>query len=206
MAELEGNLESIFGNIGGSGGLVGFAELAFWAFVLIFVLGLCVFFVWYYLKRKKNWNIKVEVKIPRSDGKLLTAEWGKGAYDEKRGVVWIKRKGKKAIAMKPFDTSKFLQGKENILTTLQISLDHYVPILWESFLELEDDRTKEEVSVAKLVADYSESRSWKNSFEREAKQAYTIMNLLKDYAPMIGVGILILFNFVGFTILYTRIA
>ena len=203
MADLGGNLGELFGGAGG--GITKFAMFAIWGVVLLVVVGMCLLFIWYISKKKRNWNMKVEIKIPRSDGKLLTAEWGKGSYDNKRGVVWIKRKKKNSDPMKPFDTSKYLQGKENILTVLQVSVGHYVPILWQSFLEMEDDKTGEEATLGKIIADYSESRSWKNSFEREAKQAYTIMNLLKDYAPLIGVGIILLFNFVGFAILYTKI-
>lgn len=201
----EGTVSGILGGSGGFGGFGGMLEIALLVLTTIVILGLGSGVVWWMVKKRKKYNLSVEIKIARSDWKLLTAEWAKGAYDNNRGVVWIKRKGKKPVATKPFDVSKYLQGKDNILTVVQISPDHYIPILLESFLEMEDDESGEQAALAKVVADYSKSKAWKNSFEREAKQAYTVMNLLKDYAPVIGMGIILFFNFVGFAILYTRI-
>lgn len=198
------DISEFLGGLGGSTGLLGMARLAFYALLVLGVLSLCGIFLWYIIKRKRNWNLKVEIKIVRSDGKLLSAEWAKGEYNIKRGVVWIKRKGKPQVPMKPFDTEKFLQGEKNILTVQQISPGHYIPVLPESFLEMEDDVTGQTASFARVKADFSESKSWKNQFEREAKQAYTIMSLLKEYAPYIGIGIVLFMNFAGFAVLYSR--
>lgn len=197
-----------FGGAGG-GGLTGYAMLAVWIFLGIGVLAICGWVVYTLVWKKKNYNIKAEVKIPRSDGRLLNAEWAKAVYDLKRGVVFIKRKGKKGVPMKPFDTEKYLQGNakgENILTVVQVSPGHYVPLLLDSFLEMEDDTTGETAALAQVKADYSESKSWKNQFEREAKTAYTIKSLLAQYAPYIGLGIVIFMMWAGFAILYTKVA
>lgn len=202
-----GAFDNIFSGIGG--GMNNWAMVAVWALIAIGILTMCGFSLYYFLYKKKTWNISTEIKIPRSDGKLLTAEWGKGNYDLNKGVVWIKRKGKKPVAMKPFDTERYLQGNmkgQNILTTVQISPGHYVPVLLESFLEMEDDTTGEIAALAKVKADYSESKSWKNQFEREAKNAYTIFNLLKEYAPYIGTGLMIFMMWAGFAILYSKVA
>ena len=201
MADIMGFL----GGFGGGLGVLSMAKLSLYILLGVGVLIFCGIFIWYIVHKKRNWNLKVEIKITRSDGKLLTAEWGKGEYNVKRGVVWIKRKGKPAIAMKPFDTEKFLQGEKNILTVQQVSPGHYLPVLPQSFLEMEDDETGERASFAKVKADFSESKSWKNQFEREAKQAYTIMSLLKEYAPYIGIGIILFMNFAGFAILYSKV-
>lgn len=198
-------LGDIFGGFGGGGGIGSFVNMAIWIFFGIAFLGLLGYFWYWILYKKKNWNLKVEIKIPRSDGKLLTAEWGRGEYNTKRGVVFIKRKGKRKTAMEPFDVSKYLQGKDNILTVVQLSPDFYIPVSTQSFLEMEDDETGEVAALMQMAADYTQSKSWKNSFEREAKQAYTIMNLLRDYAPIIGVGIILFMNFAGFAILYTKV-
>jgi len=191
------------GNIGG--GMSGYGTMAIYILAGIMAVGLCGGIVWWVVKKKTTYNILVEIKIPRSDGKLLTAEWGKGYYDMKRGVVYIKRKKKKPVPIEPFETAKYLQGKDNILTVIQIAPDYYLPIFPESYLEMEDDKTKEKAVLIKFAADFTKSRSWKNSFERETKQAYTIMNLLRDYAPMIGIGIILFMNFAGFAVLYSRI-
>jgi len=204
-----GNLGEIFGGIGGGGGMGGYVTLGLWVIIGIGVIAICGFMLYHFIYKKKNWNILAEIKIARSDGKLLTAEWGKANYDLKKGVVWVKRKSKKPVAMKPFDTEKYLQGNskgQNILTVVQVSPGHYIPLLLNSFLEMEDDNTGEIAALAKVTADYSESRSWKNQFEREAKNAYTIFNLLKEYAPYIGTGIMIFMMWAGFAILYSKVA
>ncbi|MBD3253151.1 hypothetical protein GF386_05440 [Candidatus Pacearchaeota archaeon] len=206
MPDFGGRLTEIFGGVGGAGGFYGIAKLIFWVFILLGVFGLCGLFLWYLLKKKRSWNLKAEIKIPRSDGRLLTAEWGKGAYDTKRGVVWIKRRRKSPVPMKPFNIEKYIQGQDSIITVQQVSPDHYIPLLYESFTEMEDDKTGETASFAKIKSDFSESKSWKNQFERESKGAYTVLSLLKEYAPYIGVGIILFMNFVGFAILYTKIA
>lgn len=166
----------------------------------LIVLAACVGFIYYLLYKKKNWNLKVEVKIPRSDGRFLDSEDAKGNYNENRGVCYIKRKNKKAIPMKPFDVKKYVQGKKT-LTVIQVSPGEYLPVLPDSFLKLVDDVTGEEAAVIKLKGDLSKSKAWKGSFERESKKAYSLVNLLKEYLPFIGFGILILMNFIGFVIL-----
>lgn len=166
----------------------------------ILALAFCGYLVYYFAYKRKNWNLNLEVKIPRSNGGFMDAENGKGNYDERKGVCFVKRKGKKAIPMKPFDVKKYVQGK-NTLTVIQVSPGEYIPVLPESFSHLVDDETGEEASVLTLKGDLSKSKAWKNSFEREAKQAYSITNLLKEYLPYIGFGIIIIMNFVGFTIL-----
>ena len=84
----------LFGGVfeGGAGGIWGTFEALIWAGligvpVMAVILG---FFYWLYRRRK--WNLDVEFKLPRSDGRFISAEWGKGNYDTKRGVVWLKRK------------------------------------------------------------------------------------------------------------------
>ena len=91
-------------------------------FALVAVGGLC----WWLWNRKK-WNLKVEVKIPRSDGRFVTAEWAKGSFKAKEGHVLIKRKGVGPAAMEPFDIKKYLQGS-NILTVVQVGPEDYLPV------------------------------------------------------------------------------
>lgn len=197
-------LGDLFGGLGGNllGG--GIMKLIVMMGVLMLILGgiFLIFFMMY--KNKKKWFLKVEFKIPRSDGRIINAEWGKGTYDAKRGVVFVKRHKKKPVAMKPFDVKRFLQGSD-LLTVVQVGIEDYRPVLQESYLDMVDDQTGEEAAIMKARIDTSESKSWKQSFEREAKNAYSIQSLLQQYASYIGFGILFFMIFAGFAVLYGRI-
>lgn len=204
MADLSGFLggakDAAAGEGGGGFSVMGMITTIGTIIVGIIILALCAYLIYYYAYKKKNWNLSIEVKIPRSDGRFVDSENAKGNYNENRGVCYIKRKGKKAVPMKPFDVKRYVQGKKT-LTVVQVSPGEYLPVLPDSFLELEDDQSGESASVIKLKGDLSKSKAWKNSFEREAKKAYSLVNLLKEYMQFIGWGIIILMNFVGFTIL-----
>lgn len=208
-----GDLFGSFG-FGGGGGLF---DLIFMIFVavlaLIFIIG-----IFFYFKSRKQWNIKVEFKLPRSvrygetdegavdidriDG-LIDAEWGKGSFNAKKGVCWLKRKGRKKVKMRPFNISRYLQG--NILTVVQIGAEDYRPVMPESYMVYEDDKTKADMALLKLKVDTSESKAWKNSFERDAKSTYSIINLFREYAPILAIGIVILLWGIQMMILYNRI-
>jgi hypothetical protein len=68
-----------------------------------------------------------------------------------------------------------------------------------------DDQTGEEAALMKIKIDTTESKAWKTSFEREAKQAYSLQSFLQQYAQYIGFGILFFMVFVGFAILWSRV-
>ena len=69
--------------------------------IMVIVVGLIVLGIlgaigyWYW--KKKKWNLRVEIKLPRSDGLLINSEKAKGYYDSKAGIVDIKRKGMKMM-------------------------------------------------------------------------------------------------------------
>lgn len=197
-------LGGIMGNLGlgGSGGMTNMVVGIIFGFVVLIIVG----FIGFTVYRRSLWNLDVEFKFMRSDGTLITAEWGKGMFNTKRGVVFLKRpgRGKPKVPMPPFDVKRFLQGSRT-LTVMQIGLEQYVPVLPESFLEMIDDKTGEVANLMKFKVDLTESRAWRNQFEREAKQAYTIIGLLEKYANSIGIGIILMMQLVGFAILYTRI-
>ena len=204
MAE-GGFLGNIMGGIGGFGGMFGAFKTVGYILVSIVILGFCGLVVWFMWKRKRNWNMKVEVKIPRSDGKLMNSEWAKGEYNTDKGVVWIKRKKVKSVPMEPFNASRFLQGNKNILTVVQLAPDHYLPLAYESFEEVYDDKTKQKAVLSKMMSNYSRSKAWKNSFERERKNAFSIKNLLRDYAPYISIGMVIVLWGIQFMVLYMKV-
>jgi len=82
---------------GEAGNIFGIAKNALYVLVGVGVLIICGLIIYYFFYKKKNWNLDVEFKIPRSDGRLTFAEWGRGNYDDKRGCVFVKRKGKKPV-------------------------------------------------------------------------------------------------------------
>lgn len=170
----------------------------------IAVVGGIIGVIFYFVNQKRKWFLTVEFKIPRSDGKFITAEVGKGTYDAKRGAVFVKRNGKKPVPMKPFDIKKYLQG-EKLLTVVQVGIEDYRPVLMESFIEMVDEQTGEEAALVKCKIDTTESKSWRVGFERESKSTYSIMGLLKEHFHIIALGMVIFLWGIQFLILYNRI-
>ena len=180
--------------------------------IFIGIIALCVviFIVWWFARKKVKWNMKVEFRIPRDvrevEGEVrgtITKEWGKGYYNAKRGVVLVKRRGKKPVPMKPFDVKKFLSAG-NILTVMQVGAEDYKPVFEESYLEAEDDEGNEGALI-QVKIDTSESRSWKNSFEREAKATYSIANFLALHGDKLVWGLVVLIVLIGQAIVITRL-
>ena len=177
-------------------------------------LVICGLLVWWFLKKRKTWNIKVEFKIPRNIKKVktkgghdkiigtLNKEWGKGFYDAKKGSVFVKRKGKKAVAMKPFDIKQYL-STGNILTVVQTGIEDYRPIRDESYIGLKDING-DDGALVQAVIDTSESKSWKNTFEREAKMTYSIKNWIAEHGALVAMGLVLFMNLVGFSIVIAR--
>lgn len=215
-------INSFIGNIP----IIGGGGLSTLIFSLVIGLGSLAIIggIFYWIYRSKKWNLLVDFKIPRNlqeaedklsededvrfqvDG-FVNAERGKGMYDPKNGVVWVKRKWMPKVAIKPFDIKKYIQGK-NILTVVQTGSNEYKPVLPRSYLNVsgqDGDGTLENAVLLKTNLDNTESRAWKNQFERQAKEAFSVKNLIKEYGAQITMGIILLFNFIGFAILYTKI-
>ena len=174
------------------------------ALIVIIVIAGIFGLIWYFIYQKKKWNLKVEFKLPRSDGKIIGAEWGKGAFMAKSGKVLLKRKGLRKHYMKPFDIRKYLQGSST-LTVIQIAPQEYLPVLPRSYLHLIDDKTGKETSILEVYADTGKSRSWKNYLERELTTTFSIQNLFQQFGLPITLGIVVLLMFIGFSILWSRI-
>ena len=210
-----GSLGNMFGKIGIGGGSGNFGSNIIYILTGTIILIACGFGLWWFFKRRKAYNIKVEVKIPRNIKEIkykygtvrvigtLNKEWAKGFYNAKKGVVYIKRKGKKPVPMKPFDVKQYL-STGNILTVLQIGIEDYRPVLDESYIEVADSSTGEEGALIKAVIDTSESKSWKNSFERDAKMTYSIKNWIAEHGALVAMGLVLLMNLVGFAIVISR--
>lgn len=233
MADANALLDKIPLNLGSAGGI---ADLLLAVIIGFFGLILVFYILWFMIKKKMQWNLKVEFKIPRDmvtlkdeNGKdiirgSIRKEWGKGFYDAKRGVVFIKRpgKGRKAVPMKPFNIKEYLSGKQSILTVIQVGIEDYRPVLDDSYIEatsteplrdedgdiLVDEKGREVYEKAALInakIDISESKSWRNTFEREAKATYAVGNFLQKYQQYIGFAILFFSIFLGFSVIYSKI-
>lgn len=176
------------------------------------VLGIVAFF---YFKKKSN--LDVEFKLTRNDGKIMVAEWGKGFYDSKKGVVYLKRPGTSRFAkgypMKIFDIRRYLQG-DRIITVIQVGADDFRPVLNDSWSKhvctYRDDKTGliQEVkeSILNIKVDSGQSKAWKSSWDYSAKNAYSIRSFLSQFQTPIAIGIVILCCFVGFAILWSKVS
>lgn len=207
-------LGELFGGMGLSlGGIGSLITIILIVIIAILIVGSIIYFFW----NRKQWNLEIEFHIPRQvqylkPGEILDIEAikcsidlenGKGAYNTSRGGVFLKRKGKKKVAMKPFNVSKYLFGG-NKLKVVQIGSEEYVPIAPQSYVMYEDDKTGEMCALLKLHTDSTTSRPWKSSFERNAKQAFSIMNFFKEHQTMIMIGLVIFLWGIQTLILYNR--
>ena len=190
----------------------------FWVIILVLVvggLGLLIigFAVWYFLA-KKRWNLKVEIKLPRSSGGIIVGEWGKGRFDVKKGVVFIKRNGmfQPSIPMEVFDLKEYLQG-DNIITVIQIGPDTYKPVSPKSWTEHSvtyvNEKTKEEKeikeSILNIKIDTGLNKAWKSAWTASAKRAYSLQSFLQQFQTPIAIAIVIIAVFVGFAIIWARL-
>lgn len=176
-------------------------------FVMLAVIGGLFFIFW----NKKRYNLNVEIKKTRSDGKITTSEWGKGLYSAKRGVVYIKRKKLKRIPMKIFDIRRYLQGEDTI-TVIQVGVEDFRPVLNNSWTKHEVTYVNEkgqEISqkeaVLNIKVDTGLNKAWKSSFEAAAKKAYSLQSLLNQFQVPISIAIVVISVFVGVAILWTKI-
>lgn len=189
---------------------------------------------WWLLFKRARWNLKVEIKLLRSDGKMTIGEWGRGFYNPTRGVVMIKRPGRfsKPIPMKIFDVKKYMQGSD-LLTVIQVSAEDYRPILNSSYSKhfitvndetkplkdeegnpIVDSNTGKQLYETKEIEEYTmdiktetgKNKAWRTAWEEAAKNAYTISSFLRQYSAPISIGIVVICCFVGFAILWTKLS
>ena len=133
-----------------SGSIIGLIMLLIiFGIATLAVIGIIGLLIW----NKKRWNLKVEIKLPRSNGKIINGEWGKGYFHSKQGVVYIRRPGfmQPKIPLKIFDPKRYLQGTD-LLTVIQLSPLDYRPVRPESFLEYDIEYTCEK--------DYADNKSF----------------------------------------------
>lgn len=194
-----------------SGGTVGMiALLIVIGLATLIIVGVAGWFIY----NKKRWNLKVEIKLPRSDGKIINGEWGKGYFNSKQGVVYIKRPGfgQPKIPLKIFDPKRYLQGHD-LITVVQLSPVDYRPVLPKSYLEYEikhiDDKTGKESlqkeTVMQMECDTGASKAWVTAFEAASKKAYSLQSFMQQFQTPIAVAIVLVAVFVGIAALWTQL-
>lgn len=203
------NITDLFGSMGWD--VLTWALVVFGGLIVITLLGS----IGWWAYKKKKWNLRVEIKFPRSDGKLTLSEGAKGHYDANAGIVDIKRKKMKAVGMRPFDVREYLQGS-NFLEVMQVGVKQYIPLHPKSYEKItvrhkfKDKKTKQEVEedreyyVMKLIADVDKRKTWKTYFERVAKDRFTLVGFLSKHWRAIEISIIMFIMFLGFSILWMR--
>lgn len=203
-----------------------------WILVIIFVvvMVLVIIFLWWWFK--KRYNLKVEIKLTREDGQITHGEWGKGNYNAKRGVVFIKRPGprSKAVPMPIFDVRRYLQGT-NLLTVIQVGPEDFRPVLNKSWSEHEVEykdetrpikdqngnfiydekgeqlfyKTKVKEAIITIKTEPGLNKAWKSAWDAAAKKAFSLQTFFQQFQTPIAIGIVLIACFVGFAILWSKI-
>jgi hypothetical protein len=198
-----------------------------WTFVFIIIailvgvllLGIAAW--WWFVK--KRWNLRAEIKLTRSGGRLTTAEWGKAMFNAQRGVCYVKRPGmrQKAIPIRVFDIRKYIQG-DNIITFIQLGPEDFRPVLnnsWEEYEEDEPMKDKdgniikdeegnpiyEKAAVMDIKLDIGTNKAWSAAWRQAAKQAYSLKSFFTQFQTPIAIAIVIIAVFVGFAMVWTRL-
>lgn len=213
-------LEDVFSTLSsGTGNILGIfiTSIIIGGIAIVFLLGGISY--WYF---KKRWNLKVEIKLPRSDGRIIQGEWGRGFYNAKKGVVFIRRKGRGfgSVPMQVFDVKKYLQGSD-LLTVIQVAPEDYRPVLNDCWSEYKsekiDERTGEvlkdekgnilyeKLAILDIQVDSGLNKPWKSAWDAAAKKAYSLQSFFTQFQTPIAIGIVILSSFVGFAIIWTRL-
>lgn len=227
------SFDNIIGTVGEGG--KGAVFIMVWVLLIFVVVFLVVGTIWFLWWKKKKWNLDVEIKLTRSDGKITHGEWGRGFYDAKKGVVFIRRPKmgtfSKPYPIKIFDVRRYMQGA-NLITVIQAGPEDFRPILNSSWTEMEvdyedtdkplkdkdgeimldaDGNIMYEVvtikeSILNIKTETGLNKAWKAAWEEAARNAYTIQSLLRQYSAPISIGIVVICCFVGFAILWTKLS
>lgn len=186
----------------------------YWIIMILVVIVLAVLiigglFLWWFTR--KRYNLRVEIKMTRSDGGVTIGEWGKGLWNAKRGVLFIKRKGMKQIPIKVVDIRRYLQGND-LVTVMQVGPEDYRPVLNDSYsehiVEYEDDNgnvIEQKESILNIKVDTGLNKPWRSAWEAASKKAYSLSTFLQQYSTPISIAIVIIALFVGFAIIWTRL-
>lgn len=197
-----GLLDSVgFGGQGIGSALATFQTILMWVIVAIIVFSAMGVFL-FKRNQNKKFNIPLIIITPRSDGKVIEINEGKGGFfkSERVGGITsfrIKRKGI-AICEIPPPSSDFLSSPNRTLILAQKGIDDYEPILPESLtmVKIPDGRT---VAILKLKAINQEATAWMFDNTESAKRRFTFGSLWDKYQSIIS---MMIFIFILFIIMY----
>jgi len=180
-----------------------------WVVIVIIILFVLAIFggVAYWARKRKKWNLIVGFRLPRSDGRIVNYERGKGFYDTKNGFVSLKRKKLSPIDMKPFSVTKYLQGG-NYLEVLQVAPDDFIPILPQSYRIITKSNAKEgeqkKFALLNIEGDMLERKQWAIHAVESALNRFTLKGFLKRHELAVTISIIMFSLFIGFAILWSR--
>jgi|LSQX01.2.fsa_nt_gb hypothetical protein len=169
--------------------------------VIVAITGLTIFSIWMY--RKKRWNLKLTIKFPRSDGKIILEEKAKGAWDAENGWITVKRKGVKAVETRPIDPKKWIRGTDRA-TLIQVGPEDYIIASEDSYKIVRDEETGTEIAIMDVIADVGKRKTWRNYTERMGKRTFTIKRFWDEYQGQIILAVVVFVIFLGFSILWMR--
>jgi len=153
--------------------------------------------------RRKKWNLKLIIKLPRSDGRIILTDRAKGYWDAENGWIMIKRKGYRAVPSKPIDPKKWLQGRTDA-TFIQVGPQDYIVAIEDSYNILSDEGGKQ-YALMDIIADIGKRKTWKNYTERQGKKTFTLRGWMEKHQFAIALSIVLFSVFIGFTILWMRL-
>lgn len=195
------NFGGLFNNLFGS--LRSFETVILWLFIgaVVIILGL---FVGLKLRNRKRFNIPLIIITPRSDGRVVEINSGKGGFFKSKAVGGItsfrvKRKGIKTAEIPPPE-STYLSAPGRTLILAQKGVDDYEPVLPESLnrVQTPDGQT---FPILKLKAKNQEATAWSYDIEESAKRRFTFASFWDKYQVLIT---LFVFIFILFLILYIQ--
>lgn len=174
-----------------------------WVVLGFVAIGVAGTVAWFSHKKKK-WNLRIEIKMPRSDNRITLSENAKGHFSAKEGIVTIKRKGVKGVLMRPFDVRKYLQG-EKYLEVIQLAPEDYIPILPKSYQTLISNPSGNKVALLDVEADLGERKQWASHSEMAAIDRFTLSGFFDKHWRAIETSLLLFVMFLGFSILWMRV-
>jgi len=154
--------------------------------IILFLIGGVIWFKRY---QKKKWFLKVILKMPRNNGKTINTEIAKGYWDARKATLWVRRENKKKFFVKLDDIRKYLQGNEVI--ELEGSGVDWKPILFESYLELIDEKTGQKASIMNYSMDFSTDSNWAIASEREFINTFSLSDAIQKFGQYIAMGIMV---------------
>ena len=152
--------------------------------------------------KRKRWNLKLTIKLPRSDGKIILTDKGKGYWDAENGWIMVKRKGYKGVPSRPIDPKKWLQGRDSA-TLIQVGPQDFIVALEDSYTVLTDENGKQ-YALMDIIADIGKRKTWKNYTERQGKKTFTLRGWLENHQFAVAIAIVMFTMFIGFAILWMR--